>query len=405
MPEPDAKLDAPPPPADGDGGGGAAKAARDVVDRAISTVKKDVESATRLTADRADRHSKNEFARLGIKLADADPGVTKLVPEWRKENVGRITGMLDDQLGKIERVLEDGANHRVETLAKEIRRQCIDVSVSRAELIARDQVLTLNAQITKQRQTNAGVERYVWTTSNDERVREEHQELEGKTFSWDDPPGPGHPGEDYQCRCVAFPVLPELDEEAKDEERAEPVSLPEPEEIAPPPPDEESSPPIYVPPPAPLAEAKVVQAEASKALREVEPPTNVGTLPNGNRIEFQPHERQERQRKDYVTIMVDRAALDRAWQKDRGYYIPSGGGGPEIGGRRDNFRKFLDREDRPPIQASQVAIIDGEGASFIDGRHRFSMLRDMGIDRVAITIEKPELKLVPKDWNATLLKD
>lgn len=85
---------------------------------------------------------------------------------------------------------------------------------SRAELIARDQTLKLNSAITKTRHENAGVSEYVWSSSLDERVRPEHAALEGQRFSWSAPPEPGHPGEDYQCRCVAIPVIPELDDES-----------------------------------------------------------------------------------------------------------------------------------------------------------------------------------------------
>lgn len=209
-PEDDQRLDA--PPSDG-GVPRAMRTARRIVDGESGELERDLDSVTRLAARRADRHSMREFARLGIKIADAAPATAKLLPKWRRENVGRITGMLDDQLDKIERILADGDSMRVETLAKEIRRQCIDVSDSRAEMIARDQVLTLNAQITQARQIDAGITEYVWTTSGDERVRAEHQELEGQTFSWEDPPPVGHPGEDVMCRCVAFPILPELESE------------------------------------------------------------------------------------------------------------------------------------------------------------------------------------------------
>ena len=36
--------------------------------------------------------------------------------------------------------------------------------------------------------TSAGVRRYVWVSSRDERVRDRHRELNGKTFSWKDAP-------------------------------------------------------------------------------------------------------------------------------------------------------------------------------------------------------------------------
>ena len=45
-------------------------------------------------------------------------------------------------------------------------------------------------------------------------MRKDHKRLNGKIFSWNDPPvidtrtgRRGHPGDDYQCRCVAIPVF------------------------------------------------------------------------------------------------------------------------------------------------------------------------------------------------------
>jgi SPP1 gp7 family putative phage head morphogenesis protein len=86
-----------------------------------------------------------------------------------------------------------------------------DVSDSRAKLIARDQVAKLNGQLTMERQIDMGVDSYIWRTVGDERVRETHADNEDQTFAWDNPPvETGHPGEDYQCRCWAEPVLPEF---------------------------------------------------------------------------------------------------------------------------------------------------------------------------------------------------
>jgi SPP1 gp7 family putative phage head morphogenesis protein len=86
-----------------------------------------------------------------------------------------------------------------------------DVWDSRAELIARDQTLKLNGQITATRQMRAGVNEYTWSTSQDDRVRESHAALEGQRFSWLAPPEVGHPGQDYSCRCVAIPVIEEAE--------------------------------------------------------------------------------------------------------------------------------------------------------------------------------------------------
>lgn len=94
-----------------------------------------------------------------------------------------------------------------------------DVTQSRAELIARDQVLKLNAEVTQKRHEAAGIVEFVWSTSRDERVRPDHKVLEGKRYRYDDPPvvdrrrgTRGLPGIHFQCRCVAIPVIPGFDD-------------------------------------------------------------------------------------------------------------------------------------------------------------------------------------------------
>ncbi|WP_193788037.1 phage minor head protein [Magnetospira sp. QH-2] len=44
---------------------------------------------------------------------------------------------------------------------------------------------------------------YIWRTVGDNKVRSSHADREGQTFSWDDPPEGGHPGEAENCRCWA----------------------------------------------------------------------------------------------------------------------------------------------------------------------------------------------------------
>jgi SPP1 gp7 family putative phage head morphogenesis protein len=139
--------------------------------------------------------------------------LTKFVDEQRRKNIELVKSAHAEYRDQLRALLTDPDNYgmRSETLADAIAERA-DVSESRAELIARDQTLTLNGQITKERQTAAGVNSYVWSTSLDDRVRPEHAELEGQTFDWDNPPAVGHPGEDILCRCVAIPVVDELDD-------------------------------------------------------------------------------------------------------------------------------------------------------------------------------------------------
>lgn len=139
----------------------------------------------------------------------------KMLAGFRKENVGLIRSLADDQLNQISDILDDGFKEgkRVETIRKEIEER-FSVARSKADLLARDQVLKLNADMAQARQVAAGITEYTWSASGDERVRELHADLDGTRQSWDDPPvtsedgETNHPGQDYQCRCVAIPVLP-----------------------------------------------------------------------------------------------------------------------------------------------------------------------------------------------------
>ncbi len=152
-------------------------------------------------------------ARLpGVALPDVLRGGPRLQQAWVRENVNliqvpeRLKSVLQRELAQ---PLEAGT--RVEELQAWLQEK-FGFDQRRAELIARDQTLKLSGQLQEERQTQAGISRYTWTTSGDERVRHDHAELDGKTFSWDDPPIVNasevargrpprreHPGGDFQC--------------------------------------------------------------------------------------------------------------------------------------------------------------------------------------------------------------
>lgn len=136
------------------------------------------------------------------------------VDQFRQRNVRLITTLASEYLDDVAATLADAEGLHVEGVTKLLEDR-FDVSKSRAKFWAVDQTLKLNADITRQRMQSAGISRYVWTTSGDERVREIHRELDGQTFSWNDPPvtnlagDRNNPGQDYRCRCTAYPVLDE----------------------------------------------------------------------------------------------------------------------------------------------------------------------------------------------------
>lgn len=228
---------------------------------------------------------------IGATLAKqlGDPGLATAIDAARQANIALITNAARDYAADVQKVFNDPKNiglHVKDLTDKLVERG--NVSQSRAELIARDQTLKLNGNITQIRQQAAGITSYTWSTSNDERVREEHRALEGQVFTWGNPPSVGAPGEDFQCRCIAVPIIEGLEEifgdpvapveeapveedtfvppEADDFEPAPPPPLPPPVVLppvvvaAPPPVPKPVPPPVVVepkaPPPKPVKEPK-----------------------------------------------------------------------------------------------------------------------------------------------------
>lgn len=62
--------------------------------------------------------------------------------------------------------------------------------------------------INQLRQQDLGIERYIWRSQDDAKVRDSHAEYDDQVFRWDEPPAGGHPGQAHNCRCVAEPVAP-----------------------------------------------------------------------------------------------------------------------------------------------------------------------------------------------------
>ena len=194
------------------------RVARDMIDPTTKAAKDAVKYGP-LT----NKYNKEEWTKLirsqyGVNPTKEDPArFDELMKKWARDNAALINDIPRKTIKQIAdattEALLSGKNQ--EDMTKEIfdiMTERTDVTDSRAKLIARDQVAKLNGNLTKQRQQDIGVSGYIWRTVGDERVREEHDAVDGDYFDWDNPPSEtdgNHPGEDYQCRCWAEPVLPE----------------------------------------------------------------------------------------------------------------------------------------------------------------------------------------------------
>lgn len=209
----------------------------------------------------------------GVAIPDVVSGGSRLQDRWVRRNVDLIK--VDAEVKRtlrefLERPLREGLSQR--ELAAQLAER-FAIGKRRAQLIARDQTLKLAGQLAEERQTQVGIRRYVWTTSGDERVRDDHAELDGTVQEWDDPPITNasevrrgrpprreHPGGDYQCRCTAEPIL---DDDAPEERDA-----PEPREPEPQPAPEPPGVPEPAPTPGPSVAAVDRLAERARIAAE-----------------------------------------------------------------------------------------------------------------------------------------
>jgi SPP1 gp7 family putative phage head morphogenesis protein len=192
---------------------------------------------------------------VGVDIYTREPWLKDTIDGFEKENASLIRKLADETREDIESIVSRGFRQgkSAATLKKEILNGTdlepgrFRKTKTRAKLIARDQVNKLNGQLTEMRQTELGITQYIWRTSVDERVRENHKVMEGKTCRWDNSAvykSGGkwisrssiggvelHPGQDYQCRCYA-----EADFSTLLGEEMAPVPEPDVTPVAPPPP-------------------------------------------------------------------------------------------------------------------------------------------------------------------------
>lgn len=220
---------------DDPGSVGAARARLERIKTAV--LGQDMSAEVQDAAVRVSKLNAKEAKRvLGVDMFKVAPNLGPEIDKFRTANVNLIESIQVDLLDQVSKLVDESwtDNARVEDLRDKILER-FDVTESRADLIARDQVLKLNADLTRTRQQRAGVTEYIWTTSGDERVRgnpngpyansdRDHFRLDGTRQNWAAPPvinektgETAHPGQDYQCRCVAMPIVPFLEDPDLDE--------------------------------------------------------------------------------------------------------------------------------------------------------------------------------------------
>lgn len=148
-------------------------------------------------------------ALLGVNVFRNEPFLAPLAEGWVRTNTDLIKSIptqLNSGLeGMIRRSVMNGSS--IKDLKAQIQKE-YNTTDYRAKLIAQDQTLKLNADLTRYRLQSVGVKEYHWRTVNDSRVRDSHIARNGKVYNFDKPPAGGlHPGQEVRCRCRAEAIF------------------------------------------------------------------------------------------------------------------------------------------------------------------------------------------------------
>lgn len=139
-----------------------------------------------------------------IIAADWGFNLDLYVRNWAAENILKLREMVQT---------EAFAGKRAESMIEAIE-QNYGVSTRKAKFLARQETSLLMSKFHETRFHQLNLPYYKWSTAEDERVRHDHELLNDRVFRWDDPPivdrasgRKGNPGEDFNCRCVAIPLV------------------------------------------------------------------------------------------------------------------------------------------------------------------------------------------------------
>jgi len=158
--------------------------------------------------------AKQTKAAVGVDIIGSNPYQMKRAEAFVQANVQLIKGITEGTTQRLNntlmRAVQNGSNYQ--DLAKDLQKD-FSFTEDKAKFIARDQMGKLYGQVNADQQKGLGIKQFIWRTSGDERVRDEHKALDGITFSYDDLPDEGLPGDPILCRCHAEPVFDFLTEE------------------------------------------------------------------------------------------------------------------------------------------------------------------------------------------------
>lgn len=187
----------------------------------LNDLNQEIESTPKLLAfsienptNLMDTEMKKDLINLGIKPELSPFTQQKLIEDYNLNQNINIKNWNPEQIERLRDTVTKFANtgYRKPALIEMIQNEW-EVSKNKAKFLARQETSLYMSKLRRERFLDAGVSKYKWSTSHDERVRKRHEHLNGKIFTFGNPPvtddkgNRNEPGEDFNCRCVAIPLL------------------------------------------------------------------------------------------------------------------------------------------------------------------------------------------------------
>lgn len=119
----------------------------------------------------------------------------RVLEESTNQTVQTLLETQQDLVTRTQATIAEGLQNgqRWETIAKQLSSSVGESpayrsAVNRAKFVARNEVTTALGELNREQQAQAGIELYRWQTSEDERVRPTHRDLDQRIFSWSSSP-------------------------------------------------------------------------------------------------------------------------------------------------------------------------------------------------------------------------
>ena len=152
---------------------------------------------------------------VGLNIITTEDQKLKIAQEFTNNLELYIKDFAEKEVLKLRGQIEKNvfAGIRAESLKDDILKE-FGISKNKASFLAKQEIGLFTAKYKESKYLELGITQYKWSTSRDSRTREDHKQLNGKIFSFANPPitnketgARNNPQEDYGCRCVAIPIF------------------------------------------------------------------------------------------------------------------------------------------------------------------------------------------------------